>query len=170
MEQKRINHLLHSQWGIFFGSCLIVSVCNSGCAQSNKWGISWQNHREKKWWEREKGGRGGWNCILECQISLKLLSSPAAPFEHQSSISICLTDTSYKIVTWKRENVCLSVYASTMCVCVCVSLRWWCAMMCFHSSLSMFQQSKHSSSIKVACCLLWSPLVLLLFLHQPPAL
>lgn len=32
-------------------------------------------------------------------LSVKLLSSRAAPFEHQSSISICLTDTSYKIVT-----------------------------------------------------------------------
>lgn len=72
---------------------------------------------------------GRWNQILERQIPLKLLSSPAAPFEHQSSISICLTVTSYKIATWKRENVSLSVYASTVCAYVC-------SVMCFHNSLS----------------------------------
>lgn len=52
-------------------------------------GISWQKHREKRELQR-------WNQIRQRQISLKLLlSSPAAPFEHQSFISICLTDTSY---------------------------------------------------------------------------
>lgn len=83
---------------------------------------------------------------------LKLLSSPAAPCEHQSSISICLTDTSYKIATWKRENLCLAVCGSTVNVCVC---SLWCTSTTLSVSLciSVLQHWKNSSSI------LLSPLI-----------
>lgn len=81
--------------------------------------------------ERMSGGgreRGEMKSDTWASISLKLLSSPAAPFQHQSSISICLIDITYKIVTWKSKTVSLSVYASTMCVSVrvCSDDVLWC--------------------------------------------
>lgn len=59
-------------------------------------------------------GEGEMESDTWASISLKLLSSPAAPFRHQSTISICLINITYKKVTWKGEGS--SVYAPTMCV------------------------------------------------------
>lgn len=79
-------------------------------------------------------------------ISLKLLSSPGSPaFPDQSPISICLIDITYKIATWKSSGSSVFMHP----------LRVFSAMPCYRT-LAVIRHFEHSSSIKVACCLLWS--------------
>lgn len=79
-------------------------------------------------------------------ISLKLLSSPGSPaFPHQSPISICLIDITYKIATWKSSGSSVFMHP----------LRVFSAMPCYRT-LAVIRHFEHSSSIKVARCLLWS--------------
>lgn len=95
-DRMKLKHLLQSQSGGFFSS-LIAHVCDWELLrvvlrETNELAKTQRDRDVEGKRERERGDEIRY-------LSVKLLSSPAAPFEHQSSISICVTDTSYKIET-----------------------------------------------------------------------
>lgn len=98
----------------------------------------------KKRRRRARGNGRRWNSILERQIPLRPLSSSADPFEHQSSSSRCLTQTSYRLQQL-REDVCLFV-------CLCLWSASISQSLCVRVTTSKTQRLYQRGR-----CLIWSP-------------